>query len=66
MAWLLIRLPPCWAWLSNDVPAGRGFAVAWLKRGASALKVLELGVPVTVFARVDGEGYSDGGSDDRG
>gem|GEM_PF-4585289 len=23
-------------WLPNDVPACRGFAVAWLKRGASA------------------------------
>src|SRR5712671_1710820 len=33
LAWLLIRLPPCWVWLSNDVPAGRGLAVAWLKRG---------------------------------
>jgi len=26
----LSRLPPCWVWLSNDVLAGRGLAVAWL------------------------------------
>jgi len=30
LAWLLSRLPPCWVWLSNDVLAGRGLAVAWL------------------------------------
>jgi hypothetical protein len=36
-AWLSDPLPaPCWAWLSNDVPACRGLAVAWLKRGARA------------------------------
>jgi hypothetical protein len=35
---------PCWAWLSNDVSARRGLAVAWLKRGANAGKVLELGI----------------------
>jgi hypothetical protein len=33
------------------VPACRGLAVAWLKRGVSAVKILELGVPVTVLAR---------------
>jgi len=33
------------------VPACRGLAVAWLKRGASAAKVLELGVPATVCLR---------------
>jgi hypothetical protein len=38
-------------WLSNDVPACRGLAVAWLKRGVSVTKVLELGVPATVLAR---------------
>src|SRR5215471_16447910 len=35
----LVLEPPaacCWAWLSNDVLARRGLAVAWLKRGASA------------------------------
>ncbi len=37
-------------WLPNDVPAGRGLAVAWLKRG-ECRKVLELGVPVTVLTR---------------
>src|SRR5438552_18817112 len=36
--------PPCWAWLSNDVPACRGLAVAWLKRGARAPRgFLDLG-----------------------
>jgi hypothetical protein len=30
VGWFLIRLPVCWAWLSNDVPACRGLAVAWL------------------------------------
>jgi len=34
LAWLSSRLPPCWVWLSNDVPAGRGLAVAWRRRGA--------------------------------
>jgi hypothetical protein len=38
----------CVAWLSNDVPACRGLAVAWLQRGASATRSLELGVPATV------------------
>jgi transposase len=40
---------PC-AWLTNDVPACRGLAVAWLKRGASAASTisLELGMPATV------------------
>jgi transposase len=54
LAWLFFRLPPCWGWLSNDVPACRGLAVAWLKRGVSATKVLELGVPATVLARREG------------
>ena len=66
MSWLSNRLPAGLAWLPNDVLACRGLAVAWLKRGANATKVLELGVPATVFARIDGEGYSSGGSDDRG
>src|SRR5216110_488908 len=50
-AWLWFRLPArCWAWLSNDVPACRGLAVAWLIRGARApVLSLELGVPATVF-----------------
>ena len=49
MGWLSIRLPAGgWAWLTNDVPACRGLAVAWLKRGASASEVLELGMPATV------------------
>jgi hypothetical protein len=30
----LSRLPAMVAWLSNDVSACRGLAVAWLKRGA--------------------------------
>jgi hypothetical protein len=41
VAWLSNRLPPCGAWLPNDVPACRGLAVAWLKRGVSAAKILE-------------------------
>ena len=46
-------------WLSNDVPACRGLAVAWLKRGASASEVLESGVPATVFPSVkDGGGHA--------
>src|SRR5208282_5088373 len=45
-------------WLSNDVPACRGLAVAWLKRGVSATKVLELGVPATVLARRKGRSVS--------
>jgi hypothetical protein len=39
LAWLSTRLPPLVGWLTNDVPAGRGFAVAWLKRGTSAMEV---------------------------
>jgi transposase len=58
LAWLFFRLPPCWAWLSDDVPAARGLAVAWLKRGVSATKVLELGVPATVLARRLGRSVS--------
>ena len=58
MGWLSNRLPAGLAWLTNDVPACRGLAVAWLKRGASAANVLQLGVPATVFARGNGEGYS--------
>jgi hypothetical protein len=38
---LYFRLPaPCWAWLSNDVPACRGLAVAWLIRGARSADVI--------------------------
>jgi len=51
VGWLSNRLPAGLAWLPNDVPACRGLAVAWLKRGASATKVLELGVPATVCPR---------------
>jgi len=47
---------PCWAWLSNDVPACRDLAVVWLKRGASASKVLELGMPATALPASRGEG----------
>jgi hypothetical protein len=36
LAWLSNRLL---GWLTNDVPAGRGLAGAWLKRGASAMEV---------------------------
>jgi hypothetical protein len=35
-----------------------GLAVAWLKRGVSAAKVLELGVPATVLARRKGRSVS--------
>ena len=51
LAWLSNRLPARdWVWLTNDVPACRGLAVVWLKRGASAASTisLELGVPATV------------------
>ena len=58
LAWLSSRLPPCWVWLTNDVPACRGLAVAWLKRGVSAMKVLEFGVPATVLARREGRSVS--------
>jgi len=34
----------------------RGFAVAWLKRGVNATKVLESGVPATVFTGTKGGG----------
>jgi hypothetical protein len=57
LAWLSNRLPPCWGWLPNDVPAFRGLAVAWLKRGVSAAKILELGVPATVLARRKGRSF---------
>jgi len=43
-------------WLSNDVPACRGLAVAWLKRGVNVTKVLESGVPATVFTGTKGGG----------
>jgi hypothetical protein len=36
VCWLSNRLPAVVAWLFNDVPARRGLAAAWLKRGASA------------------------------
>ena len=39
MGRLFNRLPACVAWLSNDVLACRGLAVAWLKRGANAHEV---------------------------
>jgi hypothetical protein len=55
LAWLSNRLPPCWGWLPNDVSAGRGLAVAWLKRG-ECRKVLELGVPATVIPAGKGRG----------
>ena len=65
----LALYPPadlCWVWLSNDVPACRGLAVAWLKRGASAGWFLELGVPATVKPHVSVmEEVLYGGSDDR-
>src|SRR6266568_2658563 len=57
--------PRLGVWLPNDVPACRGLAVAWLKRGANAVEVLESGVPATVLPAVR-EGAFDGGSDDRG
>ena len=50
--WLLNRLPPLMGWLPNDVPACRGLAVAWLKRGVSAGEVLESGVPATVLPAI--------------
>ena len=43
-------------WLSNDVPTCRGLAVAWLKRGVNVTKVLESGVPATVFTGIKGGG----------
>src|SRR5580692_11091281 len=66
LAWLSIRLPPL-GWLTNDVPAGRGFAVAWLKRGASAMEVsgIRRARHGLLPASMERE-YSDGGSDDRG
>ena len=36
MCWPSNRLPAIFAWLSNDVPAHRVLAAAWLKRGAGA------------------------------
>ena len=67
MGWLSSRLPAlAGAWLSNDVLACRDFAVAWLKRGASASKVLELGMPATVLPASRGRGHFHGGSGDRG
>jgi hypothetical protein len=56
---------PCWAWLSNDVPTCRDLAVVWLKRGASASKVLELSMPATALPASGGGGHFHGGSDDR-
>src|SRR5690349_24548065 len=50
LGWFSCPLPAALvAWLSNDVPACRGLAVAWLIRGARAqARSLELGVPATV------------------
>src|SRR5947207_11711453 len=68
-AWLSYPLPTAHvAWLSNDVPACRGLAVAWLIRGARAPGgSLELGVPATVVTPGQGHegGCSHGGGDDR-
>jgi hypothetical protein len=47
---------PVVAWLTNDVSVCRDLAVVWLKRGASASGVLELGMPATVFTRVPAGG----------
>ena len=42
--WLSNRLPARLGfWLLNDVPACRGLAVVWLKRGASASKISGIG-----------------------
>jgi hypothetical protein len=48
MGWLPIRLPAAVSGLALERGASlSGLAVAWLKRGASASKVLELGMPAT-------------------
>jgi len=56
---------PMVGWLPNDVPAGRGLAVAWLKRGASAMEVFGIRRARHGLHRYQEEGCH-GGSDDRG
>src|SRR5215472_9995334 len=58
LAWLSNRLPPCWGLASERRASCRGLAVAWLKRGVSATKILELGVPATVLTRRKGRSVS--------
>jgi hypothetical protein len=41
------RLPRCWGWLSNDVPAGRGLAVACRTRGECRKVVMHNRVTIT-------------------
>jgi hypothetical protein len=55
--WLAIGLPAGVAWLSNDVRAGRGLAVARPERRERQL-VLKLGMPATVFTGSQEEGDS--------
>ena len=64
---LYFRLPaPCWAWLSNDVPACRGLAVTWLIRGARSAGVIpgNWACPPRSSPRaVEGDASDDGGDD---
>jgi hypothetical protein len=46
------------AWLSNDVPADRGLAAAWLKRGASAVRSWNQACPPRVFTRLADPRYT--------
>jgi transposase len=58
LAWLFFRLPPLLGLAFERRASLPGLAVAWLKRGVSAAKVLELGVPATVLARRNGRSVS--------
>src|SRR5216683_3239964 len=66
LAWLSNRLPPCWGWLPNDVPACRGLAVAWLKRGVSAARSWNWACPLRSLPAGREGACFHGGSDDRG
>ena len=65
LAWLSNRLPPCWVGFRTTCQLAG--ASPWRgSKEASASKVLELGVPVTVLPAVQGKRCSGDGSDDRG
>src|SRR5438552_15126326 len=66
LARLSSRLPPCWVGLRTTCLLAGASPWRGSKEARAPWRSLESGVPATVFARIDREEYSDGGSDDRG